>query len=212
QTNQRTKATRMDSEFWNNRYRESDRVWSGEPNPQLLAEADRLAPGRALDAGCGEGADAIWLARRGWTVTAVDFAQAALDKGRAEAERQGCAAAIDWVCQDLTGWQPDEEFDLVSAQFFHVEPSFRDKTVRHLANAVMAGGSLLVVGHNREDLRTHAGHERHAETLFDPEDIERLLDEADWSIAVSEARQRVVRTAEGQPFNYTDTVVRAVRR
>lgn len=202
----------MDADFWNTRYRESERIWSGAANPQLVAEVSGLTPGTALDAGCGEGADALWLAERGWQVTAVDFAESALDKGEAEAKRRGLDDRIIWLCEDLTTWESDDEFDLVSAQFFHLEPSLRDQGLRNLAELVSTGGSLLVVGHHSQDIKTHTGHERHGGVLFDPEDIEELLEPEDWRLEVHEARERVVEGAEGKPFTHIDTVVRAVRR
>lgn len=201
----------MDADFWDLRYRESERIWSGAPNPQLVAEAATLTPGTALDAGCGEGADALWLAERGWRVTAVDFAESALDKGEAAANRQGLADRITWLCEDLTTWLSDQEFDLVSVQFLHLEPSLRDQGIRNLAELVAPGGSLLVVGHHRRDLKTHTGHERHADMLFNPEDIEELLEPDEWRFEVCEARERVVTDGDGKPFTYIDTVVRAVR-
>ena len=200
----------MDAEFWNERYRDNARVWSGAPNSQLVAEVTGLTPGRALDAGCGEGADALWLAARGWTVTAVDFAQSALDKGAEEAEVH--CLDIDWQCRDLVTWQPAQEYDLVSAQFFHLEPELRDRAFGNLAAAVVPGGQLLIVGHHREDLVTHTGHERHGPMLFDPDDVTVLLDELTWDLQVAEARPRTVKTPEGEPFTNTDTVVRARRR
>jgi len=201
----------MDVDFWEARYRESEKIWSGAPNPQLVIEVSDLTPGKALDAGCGEGADAIWLAGTGWNVTAVDFAQAALDKGAREAQRQGLDEMVNWICEDLASWQPRREYSLVSAQFLHLEPPLRDVALQYLAASVLPGGSLLVVGHHRRDLKTHTGHERHAEVLFNPEDIEALLEPAEWNIEVSEARERIVGDSEGKPFSYTDTVVRAVR-
>ena len=201
----------MDVKFWQARYQESQKTWSGAPNPQLVAEASGLGPGKAIDAGCGEGADAIWLAGRGWMVTAVDFAQAALDRGEAEARRQGLGDNIAWICEDLASWQPPREYTLASAQFFHLEPTLRDLALRNLAAAVISGGTLLVVGHNRQDLKTHTGHERHTEVLFDADDIEPLLDPDEWRIAVSEARERIITDDDGKPFTYTDTVLRAVR-
>ncbi|MDQ3155261.1 MAG: class I SAM-dependent methyltransferase [Actinomycetota bacterium] len=201
----------MDAEFWQARYQQSQRIWSGAPNPQLAAEASGLGPGKAIDVGCGEGADAIWLANRGWMVTAVDFAQAALDKGEAEAQRQGLSDNIAWICEDLASWQPPREYTLASAQFFHLEPTLRDAALRHLAASVVTGGTLLVVGHNRQDLKTHTGHERHADVLFDAGDIESLLDHDEWKIVLSEARERVITDDEGKPFIYIDSVMRAVR-
>lgn len=202
----------MDAAFWENRYRESVKIWSGEPNPQLIAEAAGLELGKALDAGCGEGADAIWLAGKGWRVTAVDFAQAALDKGEAEAQRHGVGELISWVCEDLTAWQPPREYTFVSAQFFHLEAPLRDAVFRHLAAAVVAGGSMLVVGHSRQDFTRRIGHEDHGALLFDPAEIEPLFDPTGWDVIVSETRDRVVEDSEGNPVTTTDTVVRAVRR
>lgn len=201
----------MDSESWQARYQESQRIWSGAPNPQLVAEASGLGPGKAIDAGCGEGSDAIWLAGRGWMVTAVDFAQAALDRGKAEAQRQGLGDNIAWICEDLAAWQPPREYTLASAQFFHLEPTLRDAALRNLAAAVVSGGTFLVVGHNRQDLKTHTGHERHAEVLFNPEDVEAVLDPSEWKVVVSEARGRVITDDEDKPFTYVDSVLRAVR-
>ena len=201
----------MDAAFWENRYLESEKIWSGAPNPQLVAEAGGLEPGKALDAGCGEGGDAIWLASKGWRVTAVDFAQAALDKGEVEAQRQGVAEAISWVCEDLATWQPSREYDFVSAQFLHLEPPLRDAALRNIATAVVPGGSMLVVGHSRQDLTRKSGHEHHGALLFDPDDLGPLFDPAGWDVTVSETRERVVEDSEGNPVTTTDTVVRAVR-
>lgn len=195
----------MDADFWDTRYRENRHVWSGRPNPQLVAEVTGLAPGRALDAGCGEGADAIWLAQHGWRVTAVDFSSVALAKGAAQAGD----LAIDWRCEDVTSWRPPQQFDLVSAQFLHVAPALRERALEQLAAAVVPGGTLLVVGHHRHDVRTPDGRERHLETLFDPEDI--ALDPSCWRREVSEARARTIDGGDGAPFTQLDTVVRAVR-
>lgn len=199
----------MDAEFWDNRYSNHDHVWSGAPNAPLVTEVASLTPGKALDGGCGEGADAIWLARQGWKVTAADFAQAALDKAATEATSQGIE--IDWVRADLTTWQPPQEFDLVTTQFLHVEPSQRDVAFRLLAAAVVPGGTFLVAGHSRQDVKTHTGGDRRVDVLFDPDDVVALLDPAEWTVLVSEVRERVVPTHDG-PFTATDTIVRALRR
>src|SRR6478736_2315847 len=104
-------------EFWDDRYRtasESGRLWSGQPNAQLVAQTADLAPAEALEAGCGEGADAIWLARQGWTVTAVDAAAAGDEVAR----------RITWQREDLLSWVPEpERFDLVSAHYMHLPTS-----------------------------------------------------------------------------------------
>ena len=99
-------------DFWDERYRSAQRVWSGDPNPQLVAEVTDLPPGRALDVGCGEGADAIWLARSGWTVVAADISGVALERGAQHAREAGpdVAARIEWRQADLLA-SPPESFD-----------------------------------------------------------------------------------------------------
>lgn len=110
---------KADAQFWNSLYEERPARWSGNPNPQLIAEASDLEPGTALDVGCGEGADALWLARRGWKVTGTDISSVAL--GRAQAHVEGEGVDIEWLEADLTKWDPQgRSFDLVSAQFFHM--------------------------------------------------------------------------------------------
>ena len=99
-------------EFWDDRYQTADqsgRLWSGQPNAQLVAQTADLAPGEALEAGCGEGADAIWLARQGWTVTAVDVSAVALERaaGFAAAAGDEVARRITWQREDLLSWAPE---------------------------------------------------------------------------------------------------------
>src|SRR2546430_12503786 len=110
-------------EFWDERYRSSDRVWSGEPNPRLVERVSDLTPGTALDVGSGEGADAIWLAARGWQVTAIDVSTVALDRAAERAAEAGAEVAnrITWQQADVLTWDPAPlQFDLVSAQFMHL--------------------------------------------------------------------------------------------
>lgn len=133
-------------EFWNSRYAERDRIWSGRPNAALVDAVAPLAPGRVLDLGCGEGGDSVWLAEHGWTVSGLDVSATALDRARTEAESRGLA--IDWVLADLATWEPTGEYDLVSACFLHSPITFpRTAVLRRLAVAVAPGGHLLLVGH-----------------------------------------------------------------
>jgi SAM-dependent methyltransferase len=133
-------------QFWEDLYGERAQVWSGEVNVPLAERAADLPPGRALDLGCGEGADALWLAGRGWAVTAVDISQTALARARAEAARRGLV--VDWRQQDLAGPLPSGPYDLVSAQFLQSPVPFaRVDVLRRAAAEVAAGGLLLVVGH-----------------------------------------------------------------
>src|SRR6201999_233202 len=137
----------FDRGFWEELYGSQTSLWTGRPNPQLVTEAADLRPGRALDAGCGEGGDALWLAASGWQVTAVDFSATALARGAKEAAAQGLDERISWQQADLTSWSPEDQFDLVSAQFMHLPTPERTALFARLAAAVAPGGTLLIVGH-----------------------------------------------------------------
>ena len=135
------------------------------PESQLVSEVGDLAPGSALDVGCGEGADALWLARQGWTVTATDISSIALSRARANTASSG--ATIEWFHADLTKWNPPERaFDLVSAQFFHLPEPMRSDAMRRMGDAVAPDGRLLIVGHHPQDERTASGQARHVELLY----------------------------------------------
>ena len=200
--------------FWDERYRSRDALWSGNPNPQLVAEAADLVPGTALDVGCGEGADAIWLAERGWRVTAVDISAVALERGAAQAAERGADVArrIDWRHEDLAAWVPAEaSYDLVSAQFMHLPKKPREAIFRALAAAVAPGGSLLIVGHHPSDLQIPGLRGRPPELLFTASDIAALLDPHEWDIVVSAARERGATDPAGRPVTIHDAVLRAQR-
>src|SRR4051812_32157451 len=148
---------------WDARYAEAARVWSGRPNGALVAEVEELTPGRALDVGCGEGADAVWLALRGWDVTALDVSTVALDRARTAAEAAG--AQIRWLHAGLlAAGLPAGGFDLVSAQYPALLRTPDDDAERALLNAVAPGGTLLVVHHADVD----SGHAK--ARGFDPAD------------------------------------------
>jgi len=149
---------------WDDRYSGEGTIWSGEPNVQLVAEAADLPPGTALDVGCGEGGDVIWLARRGWTVTGADFSAAGLARAARLAEEAGVAERTDW-------WQVDARefdavgraYDLVSTQYLHPPDGGMLDVVGRLAEAVAPGGHLLVVGHAPPPGSSHLGaHEPNA--------------------------------------------------
>jgi SAM-dependent methyltransferase len=136
---------------WDARYSERDgAMWSGRPNGRLVAELIDLSPGRALDVGCGEGADAIWLARRGWTVTAIDISDVAVRRAR-EAAAQACAE-VEWVCGDaLQTAFPTRSFDLVSMQYPALPKAAGEAAVWTLIDTVRPGGLLLAVYHDLDD-------------------------------------------------------------
>jgi len=205
----------FDQEYWDERYRSSTHLWSGEPNRYLVSEASELSPGTALDAGCGEGADAIWLAGRGWQVTAVDLSAVALERAAAQAAAVGSEGAgrIDWQPVDLTTWDPEPGgFDLVSAQYVHLPDGHRRPLWQRLAGAVRTGGSLLIAGHHPSDLQTTMRRPKHPELLFTGADVIATLEPAQWQVVTDAAPERVVTDPDGRPVTIRDTVFRAVRR
>lgn len=173
------------------------------------------SPGTALDAGSGEGADAIWLAERGWQVTAVDLSTVALERGAARAAALGTdvAARIQWLHADLTSWLPAEAaYDLVSAQFLHVPAVPREAVFRRLAASVAPGGTLLIVGHHPSDLHTTNPRPPLPELFFTASDVAGSLDPEQWEILVSAARARRATDHEGRSVTISDAVLRARRR
>jgi len=197
-------------DFWESFYGEREQVWSGRPNPLLVREVEPLPAGTALDLGCAEGADAIWLAERGWRVTAVDISETALARAAAHAASVG---GIEWVCLDLAATFPDGEFDLVSAQFFHspvASDGERDKILRRAADAVAPGGRLLVAGHAGAPSWHDADHDVHFPTTADVLDA-LDLDPARWQVETQEVVEREMSGPDGQPGHRQDNVVR-VRR
>jgi SAM-dependent methyltransferase len=199
--------------FWDSRYASRERVWSGDPNRQLVAEAGSLPPARALDAGSGEGADALWLADRGWRVTAVDVSPVALARAAALAAEHGdeVASRVTWEQADIRTWSPQlAAYELVSAQFLHPAPDVRPQVVRRLAAAVAPGGVLLYVGHDPSDLGVVP--RGHPELLATVSEIAQLLERDVWDVEVAEARPRPGTDPDGREVTLHDAVVRARRR
>ncbi|HEU5155783.1 MAG TPA: FAD-dependent oxidoreductase [Streptosporangiaceae bacterium] len=205
----------LEAEGWEERYGAGPAVWSGNPNPQLVAEVAKLSPGRALDVGCGEGADAIWLAEQGWRVTAVDFATAALDRAAARAAAAGAHIAdrIEWKRADVRERLPDERgYDLVSSHYVHLpDPARRDLFAR-LAAAVAPGGTLLIVGHHPHDLRATAHRAHFTDMMFTGEQIAAALDPAEWDAIIVDARPRTATDPDGRDITIRDAVLVARRR
>jgi SAM-dependent methyltransferase len=196
---------------WDARYGESDgAMWSGRPNGRLVAEVAGLAPGRALDVGCGEGADAIWLAGSGWSVSAIDISDVAVGRAR---EASGLAgAAVDWVCGDaLQTPFAARSFDLVSMQYPALPKAAGDPAVRALLDAVRPGGLLLAVYHDLDD--EHREHMRSKGVdpadYVDADDLARLLGD-DFAVELHAVEARVD-PPPGSP-HVADVVLRARRR
>lgn len=197
---------------WEEHYGERERVWSGRVNARLAEVTAALTPGRALDIGCGEGADAVWLAERGWQVTAVDISQTALDRAAAEAGVRG--VAVDFQLHDLTESFPDGVFDLVSAQFLHsTVPMDRAKLLRRAADAVAPGGTLLIVDHAAAPPWASKMHQHHHEFPSADDVLASLnLDAAQWDRIRVEAVERETVGPDGQHAVLTDNVMVLRRR
>ncbi|MGW0245962.1 SAM-dependent methyltransferase [Nocardia goodfellowii] len=209
-----TSASQSAQDFWEAFYQERDQIWTGNPNPLLVREATDLTPGTALDLGSGEGGDAIWLAQRGWTVTAADISSTALGRAAGHAEAAGVGDRITWVKHDLSQTFPEGTFDLVSAQFLHspVEAAGeRSQILRRAAAAVAPGGALLI--------GSHAGwasnqHEHHHDVHFPT--LEEMLDAiagvpGEWQVQTKDEVEREWTAPDGTTGVRTDSVLR-VRR
>lgn len=194
--------------FWEGRYRESDKTWSGRANAALEREAGGLAPGRALDLGSGEGGDALWLASRGWSVTAVDISPTALERGRAAADSAGFGERISWVEADLATWIPDGEFDLVSAHFLHSPVELpREAILRRAASAVAPSGVLLIVGHGA--FPPWSTHRHEGPPLPGPDEVLTSLElpTSDWTVLTSAMVDRDAVSPSGETVVITDAVL-----
>jgi len=202
-------------DFWDERYRSADVIWSGNPNSHLVEQAADLTPGTALDVGSGEGADAIWLASRGWHVTGVDVSMVALDRAAARAGEAGKEVAdrINWQQADLLSWDPAPlQFDLVSAQFMHLPRLLLKSLHRRLAASVRPGGTLLIVGHHPSDLHTSMGRPNLPDMFYTAEQIAATLDPDDWQIVVTAAPERQTADPDGRLITIRDAVMHAIRR
>ena len=195
---------------WDARYSEQEGPkWSGRPNGRLKAEVAGLTPGRALDVGCGEGADAIWLARSGWSVTAIDVSDVAVSRAREAAELAG--AAVEWICGDAVATPfPASSFDLVSMQYPALPKAAGEAAVRALLGTVRPGGLLLAVYHDLDD-----EHREHMKARgIDPadyigaDDLVQFLD--DFTVELHAVEPRIDPPPDTP--HVADVVLRAQRR
>ncbi len=201
-------------EYWNEKYRSGGRIWSGRPNRHLVSEVEGLTPGRALEIGAGEGADALWLAARGWRVTAVDISSVALDRAAGHAKEAGedVEDRITWLRADVTRWAPPTPpFDLVTAQFMHLYPNPRARLFSDLAASVAPGGELLVVAHHPRDLETGVPRPPEPELFYEGDAVTAALAEGEWDVLVDDVRT-AEQTLGETTYTVHDLVVRARRR
>ena len=202
-----------DATYWDTRYADSAAVWSGRANAALVAEVGDLTPGTALDLGCGEGGDAIWLATRGWTVTATDISAVALDKAAAHAAEAG--VTVDFQQHDLGASFPRGRYDLVSTQFLYPRGDVpREQILRRAVAAVAPGGILLIESH--QDYGPFAEqHRSHGDLTFpEPEDLLAALDLAagEWQVLRCAKHDRVQNGPDGVPAHRTDSTIKARHR
>lgn len=197
----------MKRERWNEKWRERHAHGYDEPSRFLVAEVEALAPGRALDLACGIGRNAIWLAERGWQVTAIDYSEVAL----AEARRRGaaCDVDVDWILADVTEWEPEPAaYELVCVLYLQLPADERRVVLERAGAALAPGGTIVVLGHDLRNLTEGYGGPTSPEVLFTTEDV---VDELPG--LVIERAERVVRPVEAEDgvHEAIDALVRARR-
>ncbi|WP_406830830.1 methyltransferase domain-containing protein [Pedococcus sp. KACC 23699] len=194
---------------WDERYAASEQIWSGQPNGSLVSQVAHLEAGRALDVGCGEGADAVWLARAGWQVTALDVAGVAL--GRAAKHAQDAGVAVEWVHSGLVeAGLPAGTFDLVNAQYPVLARTPDHESEHVLLDLVAPGGTLLVVHHSPADMAHAREQGWNPDEYVFPGDVAKRLGE-DWVVEEDATRPRDVPLSGGGMHHTQDVVLRARR-
>ena len=197
---------------WNERYAKKALVWSAGPNQQFAREARTLPPGRALDVACGEGRNAIWLAEQGWDVTAVDFSETGIDKGKQIAEKRG--VHVNWVVEDVSTWQfPTHEFDLVAVLYLHTDSPEREKWLSNVLHSVKVNGTFLYIGHDASNIDSGVGGPQDPDQVPSVSEIGSALE--DFRIQTAEVIDRPIADDPGHGKEITgialDAFIRATR-
>ncbi len=194
---------------WEERYAADEQMWSGRPNPGLVDEASRLTPGTALDVGCGEGGDVIWLAQQGWRATGADFSARGLAKAAGHADDAGVGERCDWWQVDARTFEPGgREFDLVTTHYLHPPDGRIVEIVGRLAGAVAPGGHLLVVGHEPSEHFTQLSEARRG-AMWYAEELPAGLPDG-FEVVVCEQRTRL-HGHDGEQVEVGDSVLLARR-
>ncbi|MEX2625453.1 MAG: class I SAM-dependent methyltransferase, partial [Ilumatobacteraceae bacterium] len=184
----------MDAGKWDERYAGQELVWSAEPNRFVVEVVDGWPPGRALDVACGEGRNAIWLARQGWDVAAVDFSSVAIDRGRRLADEAG--VQVTWECADVTTHPlGDAEYDLVLLAYLQLPDDLLGPVLRRAAAAAASGGAVVVVAHARDNLAHGVGGPQDPSVLPTPDEVVAHL--GDLTVERAEHVRRRVDTPDG---------------
>ncbi|MCT2178661.1 class I SAM-dependent methyltransferase [Brachybacterium muris] len=206
---------------WEQRYAGSDAVWSGRVNDSLAVALEGLPPGRALDLGCGEGADVVWLAERGWDALGIDLSPTAIERARRAAGECGLdrgaegAGRAHFEQGDLDRWIPRADaYDLVTASFLHArDAQARIAVLRRAADGIAVGGRLVVLSHAAPPPWATALHEHRAEMLSAHEEHTRLaLDPAQWELVTAPQIQREAVSPDGAPAHLEDSLLVLRRR
>ena len=190
----------MDVAEWDERYRSHDHLWSVTPNLFVADRLSGMAPGRGLDLAAGEGRNAIWLASLGWEMTAVDFSEVAISKGKAQSE------AVDFVVADVRTWETEQSFDLVLIAYLHLVPGDYEAIVRRARDWLAPGGELFLIGHDVSNPTDGWGGPQYPELLWDVSEVLGWLDGL--VIVEAEVVNRPVDTDDGRKYA-RDTLVRA---
>ena len=202
-------AAMFEPPSWDERYCGDGQIWSGNPNAQLVAEVSGLSPGTALDVGCGEGGDVIWLARQGWRVTGADFSANGLARAARHAEEAGVGDRTDWWQVDARTFTADgRSYDLVTTQFLHPPDGAMVEVTRRLSTAVAPGGHLLVVGHAPSEVFTHLTASQRKAMFLAADLLPGLPDSFD--VLVVKQRPRTV-TRDGKTVDIHDSTLLARR-
>ena len=202
----------MDSTAWNQRYADSELVWSATPNIWVEQLTQDLPPGTALDIAAGEGRNALWLAARGWQVTAVDFSAVALERAASLAKEQlgDDAGRLVTLEADVAAWVPQaRSYDLVLVVYLHLPKQQRSAIMSAAAEAVAPGGTLLIVGHDLKNLTAGHGGPQDPAVLYRPSDIVSDIEPAGLDVVRAETAMRSLTDDQDQPVKALDTLVLA---
>jgi SAM-dependent methyltransferase len=198
----------MDRNDWNARYSGTELVWTAEPNRFLVAEVTGLPVGRALDLAAGEGRNSVWLTEQGWDVTAVDFSDAALTKARELARTRSVRLRL--VEADVTRYTPAaQNYDLVLVAYLHLPEPARSRVIGRASQAVAAGGTLLIIGHDQTNRAEGYGGPKDPAVLATPEEIAAAI--IGLEIQRAETVKRTVQTPDGERVAI-DQIIRAHRQ
>ncbi len=193
--------------FWEDRYAAADQIWSGRVNHALVQVVSDLTPGRALDLGCGEGGDAIWLAQQGWRATGVDISETAVGRATGAARNAGLSEdQIRFVAANLATWTSEDRYELVTASFLQSPVELPRVDILHrIAQQIAPGGRLLVVAHAAMPPWGRGGDHHH--DFVSPEDEVAALGLDGWTTEIAEVRSREATGPDGEQAVLDDTVV-----